>query len=98
MEMLIWVLCLLVLAAAAEENAKLGATLSARDGNLYLQTTSEFGSLFINGKNVVEYLGKVDDLVSLVAMVMQENKEIKVHGVITSGRVSHMPHRWKTQR
>jgi hypothetical protein len=79
MKMIAWALCLLVLAGAAV--ASDGATFSVQEGNLYLQTPSELGSLFVNGKNIVEYLDKVDDLVTRFTMVSQENKDLKVYAV-----------------
>jgi hypothetical protein len=78
----VWTLCLSVLAGAAMAN--IGATFSARDGDLHLQTPSESGSLFVNGKSIGEYLGKVDDLASLVATVMQENADLKVGDAVSS--------------
>jgi hypothetical protein len=91
MKMLAWMLCLAVLVTAVTSEEP---SLSA-NGDDFIMIAP--GTLYLNGKNVVEYLGKIDDLVSLVAIVMQENKEIKVR-CFCLRRVNHMPHRWRTQR
>jgi hypothetical protein len=69
-----WLLCFIVLfAAVASEEPFLSA-----NGDDFIMFAP--GTLYLNGKNVGEYLGKVDDLVALVATVMQENKDLKVGG------------------
>jgi hypothetical protein len=91
-----WMMSLLVLSGAV--TASIGATFSARDGDLYLQTPSESGSLLVNGKNISEYLSRVDELVALVAMVMQDNKDLKVTLDAVCSREAYVIfHRWKTQ-
>jgi hypothetical protein len=75
MKLIAWILCLAALDTAVASDE---ATFSIQDGDVYLQTPSEFGSFIVNGKNIGEYLGKVDDLVVQFATLKQENKDLQV--------------------
>jgi hypothetical protein len=72
-----WTLCLAALIASVvvSEDPNLSA-----NGDDFIMVAP--GSLFLNGKNVGEYLDKVDDLVAQVARVMLENKDLKVSALL----------------
>jgi hypothetical protein len=38
------------------------------------------GTVYVNGKDVVEYLGKVEDLATQFALLLQQIKDLKVDG------------------
>jgi hypothetical protein len=72
---LAWILCFVALVTAvASEDPNLSA-----NGDDFIMVAP--GTLYLNGKSVGEYLGKVDALEGLVAMIMQENKDLKVCGI-----------------
>jgi hypothetical protein len=37
------------------------------------------GTVYVNGKDVIEYLGKIDDLVIQYPMLLQQIKDLKVN-------------------
>jgi hypothetical protein len=97
MKMIAWSLCLAVLVAAVTAAANDEATFFIQDGDVHLQTPSEFGSFFMNGMDVIDTLRKISVLENQVALVMQENKEIKVCDFFTRKKLCFMLNRRKTQ-
>jgi hypothetical protein len=69
---------LLVLTGATDDITNNEATFYVWNGDLYLQTPSFSGTFFINGMDVVEALRKAILLEDQVAMISQENKNLKV--------------------